>query len=106
MVNVVPGRGSEAGSALAEHPDVDHVAFTGSTDVGKGIAHAAADSVTGVTLELGGKGPNVVFPDADLAAAAKGVHYGIFMNCGQMCWAGSRLLVHEDVRDEVVDRVA
>ena len=106
VVNVVPGRGSEAGSALAEHPDVDHVAFTGSTDVGKGIAHAAADSVTGVTLELGGKGPNVVFPDADLAAAAKGVHYGIFMNCGQMCWAGSRLLVHEDVRDEVVDRVA
>ena len=105
VVNVVPGRGSEAGSALADHPDVDHVAFTGSTGVGKGIMSAAADNVTGVTLELGGKGPNVVFPDADLDAAAKGVHYGIFMNCGQMCWAGSRLLVHEDAHDEVVDRV-
>ena len=105
VVNVVPGRGSEAGSALVEHPDVDHVAFTGSTGVGKGIMRGAADNLTGVTLELGGKGPNVVFPDADLDAAAKGVHYGIFMNCGQMCWAGSRLLVHEDIRDEVVERV-
>ena len=105
VVNVVPGRGSEAGSALVDHPGVDHVAFTGSTGVGKGLMSAAADNVTGVTLELGGKGPNVVFPDADLDAAAKGVHYGIFMNCGQMCWAGSRLLVHEDVHDEVVDSV-
>ena len=105
VVNVVPGRGSEAGSALASHPDVDHVAFTGSTGVGKGIMSAASENLTGVTLELGGKGPNVVFPDADLDAAAKGVHYGIFMNCGQMCWAGSRLLVHEDVHDEVVDSV-
>jgi aldehyde dehydrogenase (NAD+) len=65
----------------------------------------AADNVTGVTLELGGKGPNIIFPDADLDEAAKGCHYGIFMNAGQMCWAGSRLLVHEDVHDEVVDRV-
>ena len=105
VVNVVPGRGSTAGSALAEHPDVDHVAFTGSTGVGRGIMSAASENLTGVTLELGGKGPNVVFPDADLDAAAKGVHYGIFMNCGQMCWAGSRLLVHEAVHDEVVDRV-
>ena len=105
VVNVVPGRGSEAGSALVDHSDVDHVAFTGSTGVGKGIMSAASDSLTGVTLELGGKGPNVVFPDADLDAAAKGVHYGIFMNCGQMCWAGSRVLVHEDIHDDVVDRV-
>jgi aldehyde dehydrogenase (NAD+) len=105
VVNVVPGRGSVAGSALAEHPEVDHVAFTGSTGVGKGIMSAASENLTGVTLELGGKGPNVVFPDADLDAAAKGVHYGIFMNCGQMCWAGSRLLVHEAVHDAVVDRV-
>ena len=105
VVNVVPGRGSTAGSALAEHPDVDHVAFTGSTGVGRGIMSVASENLTGVTLELGGKGPNVVFPDADLDAAAKGVHYGIFMNCGQMCWAGSRLLVHEAVHDEVVDRV-
>ncbi|WP_049986051.1 aldehyde dehydrogenase family protein [Halobellus rufus] len=105
VLNVVPGRGSEAGSALVSNPTVDHVAFTGSTGVGKQIMSEAADSVTGVTLELGGKGPNVVFPDADLDAAAKGVHYGIFMNCGQMCWAGSRLLVHEDVAEEVVDAV-
>ena len=105
VVNVVPGRGSVAGSALVDNPGVDHVAFTGSTGVGKGIMSAASENLTGVTLELGGKGPNVVFPDADLDAAAKGVHYGIFMNCGQMCWAGSRLLVHEDVHDAVVDRV-
>lgn len=105
VVNVVPGRGSEAGSALVDHPAVDHVAFTGSTGVGTEIMSAAADNLTGVTLELGGKGPNIVFPDADLDAAAKGVHYGIFMNCGQMCWAGSRLLVHESVHDEVVAAV-
>jgi len=105
VLNVVPGRGSEAGAALVSNPAVDHVAFTGSTGVGKQIMSEAADSVTGVTLELGGKGPNIVFPDADLDAAAKGVHYGIFMNCGQMCWAGSRLLVHEEVAEEVVDAV-
>ncbi|MFC6763769.1 aldehyde dehydrogenase family protein [Natrinema soli] len=105
VVNVVPGRGSTAGNRLAEHPDVDHVAFTGSTGVGKGVMERASQNVTGVTLELGGKGPNIVFPDADLDAAAAGCHYGIFMNAGQMCWAGSRLLVHESVHDEVVDRV-
>ncbi|MBX0325317.1 aldehyde dehydrogenase family protein [Halomicroarcula sp. F13] len=105
VLNVVPGTGSEAGSALVSEPAVDHVAFTGSTGVGKHIMSEAADNVTGVTLELGGKGPNMVFPDADLEAASKGVHYGIFMNCGQMCWAGSRLLVHEDIHDEVVERV-
>ncbi|KYH23832.1 alpha-ketoglutarate semialdehyde dehydrogenase [Halalkalicoccus paucihalophilus] len=105
VLNVVPGRGSTAGNRLAEHPDVDHVAFTGSTGVGKGVMEHASRNVTGVTLELGGKGPNLVFQDADLDAAAGGVHYGIFMNAGQMCWAGSRLLVHEDVHDEVVERV-
>lgn len=105
VVNVVPGSGSVAGNALAGHPDIEHVAFTGSTGIGKGIMENAADNVTGVTLELGGKGPNIVFPDADLDEAAKGCHYGIFMNAGQMCWAGSRLLVHEDIHDEVVDRV-
>jgi len=105
VLNVIPGTGSEAGDALVGHPDVDHVAFTGSTDVGKGIMSRAAENVTGVTMELGGKGPNIIFPDADLDAAASGVHYGIFMNAGQMCWAGSRLLVHEDIHDEVVERV-
>ncbi|MFC7205347.1 aldehyde dehydrogenase family protein [Haloferax namakaokahaiae] len=105
VLNVVPGSGSEAGSALASHPDVEHVTFTGSTDVGTHVMTDAAANVTGVTLELGGKGPHVVFPDADLDAAARGVHYGIFMNAGQMCWAGSRLLVHEDVADELVEKI-
>ncbi|KTG26927.1 aldehyde dehydrogenase family protein [Haloferax profundi] len=105
VVNVVPGSGSKAGSALASHPDVEHVTFTGSTEIGKRVMADAAENVTGVTLELGGKGPHVVFPDADLDAAAKGVHYGIFMNAGQMCWAGSRLLVHEDVADELVEKI-
>ncbi|MDS0300557.1 aldehyde dehydrogenase family protein [Halogeometricum sp. S1BR25-6] len=105
VVNVLPGSGSGAGATLAQHPDVAHIAFTGSTEIGKGVMADAAQNVTGVTLELGGKGPQLVFPDADLDAAAKGVHYGIFMNAGQMCWAGSRLLVHEDVADEVVERV-
>ncbi|WP_135822276.1 aldehyde dehydrogenase family protein [Halostella litorea] len=105
VLNVVPGRGSVAGNHLAEHPEVEHVAFTGSTGVGKGVMERASQNVTGVTLELGGKGPNVVFPDADLDEAAMGCHYGIFMNAGQMCWAGSRLVVHESVHDEVVERV-
>ncbi|RQH02313.1 aldehyde dehydrogenase family protein [Natrarchaeobius oligotrophus] len=105
VLNVIPGSGREAGTALATHEDVDHLAFTGSTGVGKSIMEYAAEDVSGITLELGGKGPNVVFADADLEAAAKGCHYGIFMNAGQMCWAGSRLLVHESVHDEVVDRV-
>ncbi|SEL35222.1 aldehyde dehydrogenase family protein [Haloferax larsenii] len=105
VVNVVPGSGSGAGSALASHPGVEHVTFTGSTEIGKQVMADAAENVTGVTLELGGKGPNIVLPDADLDAAAKGVHYGIFMNAGQMCWAGSRLLVHEDVADELVEKI-
>ncbi len=105
VVNVVPGSGSEAGSALASHSEVEHVTFTGSTGVGTHVMAAAAANVTGVTLELGGKGPHVVFSDADLDAVARGVHYGIFMNAGQMCWAGSRLLVHEDVADELVEKV-
>lgn len=105
VVNVLPGSGSVAGDAFASHPDIKHVAFTGSTAVGKEVLRSAADTVSGVTLELGGKGPNIVFPDADFEAAAKGCQYGIFMNAGQMCWAGSRLLVHESIHDEFVDRI-
>ncbi|WP_340100026.1 aldehyde dehydrogenase family protein [Salinibaculum salinum] len=106
VVNVIPGSGSGAGSALSSHENVDHVTFTGSTGVGKTIQRDAADAVADVTLELGGKGPAVVFPDADLDAAARGVQYGIFMNAGQMCWANSRLVVHEDVYDEMVEKIA
>jgi aldehyde dehydrogenase (NAD+) len=106
VVNVVPGTGSEAGSALSGHDDIDHVTFTGSTGVGKLIQENAADAVADVDLELGGKGPAVVFPDADLDAASRGIQYGIFMNAGQMCWANSRVVVHEDVADELVNKMA
>lgn len=106
VVNVVPGSGSGAGSALASHDGVDHVTFTGSTGVGKSIQRDAAEAVADATLELGGKGPAIVFPDADLDTASRGVQYGIFMNAGQMCWANSRLVVHEDVYDEMVEKMA
>jgi aldehyde dehydrogenase (NAD+) len=105
VLNVVPGRGSVAGDAIVDHPDVAHVTFTGSNEIGKRVGAKTSENVTDVTLELGGKGPQVVFPDADLGAAAKGVQYGIFMNCGQMCWAGSRLVVHEDAHDDLVDMI-
>ena len=104
VVNVVPGFGETAGARLASHPDVDKVAFTGSTEVGRLIAKAAADSnLKRVSLELGGKSPNIVFADADLAKAASGAFFGIFFNQGQMCSAGSRLFVQERVYDETVD---
>jgi acyl-CoA reductase-like NAD-dependent aldehyde dehydrogenase len=105
VVNVVTGWGPEAGKALAAHPDVDKIAFTGSTSVGKLIAHAAADHLTRLTLELGGKSAQVVFPDADLDAAANGVIAGVFAATGQTCMAGSRVLVHEDVADALVERL-
>jgi acyl-CoA reductase-like NAD-dependent aldehyde dehydrogenase len=105
VVNVVTGWGPAAGKALAAHPDVDKIAFTGSTSVGKLIAHAAADHLTRLTLELGGKSAQVVFPDADLDAAANGVIAGVFAATGQTCMAGSRVLVHEDVADALVERI-
>ncbi|PSP60683.1 aldehyde dehydrogenase [Halobacteriales archaeon QH_7_66_37] len=105
VLNVVPGRGSTVGDPLVTHDDVDHVAFTGSTEIGKRVGGNAGENVADVTLELGGKGPQIVFPDADLEAATQGVHYGIFMNCGQMCWAGSRLLAHEAIHDDLVEMV-
>ena len=105
VLNVIPGFGHDAGSALTSHEDVDHVTFTGGTDTGRTIQRDAAEHVTDVTLELGGKGPALVFPDADLDAATTGIQYGIFMNAGQMCWANSRVLAHEDVYDEVVEQM-
>jgi (Z)-2-((N-methylformamido)methylene)-5-hydroxybutyrolactone dehydrogenase len=104
-VNVLTGWGPEVGKALTSHKGVDKIAFTGSTQVGKLIAHAAADNLTRVTLELGGKSAQVVFPDADLDAAANGVIAGVFAATGQTCMAGSRLVVHEDVKDALVERV-
>ena len=106
MVNVVTGQSREVGAALAGHPGVDKVAFTGSTATGRAVAHAAAENLNPVTLELGGKSPQVVFPDADLAAAANGVVAGVFAATGQTCMAGSRLIVHADVHDELIRLVA
>ena len=105
VVNVVTGWGPEVGKSLAAHPGIDKIAFTGSTQVGKLIARAAADNLTRVTLELGGKSAQVVFPDADLDAAANGVIAGVFAATGQTCMAGSRVVVHADVRDALVERV-
>ncbi|OLT23391.1 carnitine dehydratase [Pseudonocardia sp. CNS-139] len=106
VVNAVTGLSRETGAALAAHPGVDKVAFTGSTATGRAVAHAAAENINKVTLELGGKSPQVVFPDADLAAAANGLVAGVFAATGQTCMAGSRLIVHADVHDELVGLVA
>jgi aldehyde dehydrogenase (NAD+) len=104
VVNIVTGAG-ETGRALVEHPGVDKVAFTGSTEVGKAIARAVAGTGKKVTLELGGKAANVVFDDAPLDQAVEGIVNGIFFNQGHVCCAGSRLLVQESVADELLDRL-
>jgi len=102
VVNIVPGFGETAGAALAVHPDVDKIAFTGSTEVGKRILRASVDNLKKVTLELGGKSPNIIFPDADLKFAIRGAMNAIFFNQGQVCTAGSRLFVHASVYDQVM----
>src|SRR5664280_40948 len=106
VVNVITGYGEGAGAPLAAHEMVDKVAFTGSTEVGKLIVKAAAGNLKKVTLELGGKSPAIVFPDANIAQAIQGTASAIFFNHGQCCCAGSRLYVHEKVFDEVVDGVS
>jgi phenylacetaldehyde dehydrogenase len=106
VVNIVAGYGETAGAALAAHPDVDKVAFTGSTAVGKMILNAASGNLKKVSLELGGKSPNVVFEDADLKAAIPGSANAIFFNQGQICTAGSRLFVQQGIFDQVVEGVA
>jgi phenylacetaldehyde dehydrogenase len=105
VINVVPGFG-DAGAALVEHPGVDKVAFTGSTEVGKSIVRASAGNLKKVSLELGGKSPQIVFPDADLEAAADAIAQGIFFNQGQTCTAGSRLYAHADCYEALLDAVA
>jgi phenylacetaldehyde dehydrogenase len=106
VVNIVPGYGETAGAALAAHPDVDKVAFTGSTEVGKLILRAATGNLKKVSLELGGKSPNIVCNDADLEASIPRVASAIFFNQGQCCCAGSRLFVEKGVFDKVVAGVA
>ncbi|WP_395711875.1 aldehyde dehydrogenase family protein [Reyranella sp.] len=106
VLNVVPGFGKTAGAALVDHPEVDKVTFTGSPGVGRQILQGAAGNLKRVTLELGGKSANIIFPDADLDAATRAAASAIFFNAGQVCSAGSRILVHESIYDRVVERVA
>ncbi|MCI0143015.1 aldehyde dehydrogenase family protein [Arthrobacter bambusae] len=106
VVNVVTGFGETIGAALAEHPGVDMVSFTGSTEVGRSIVHAGTANMKKLSLELGGKSPVIVMPDADLSKAIPGVAGAVFWNTGQVCAAGTRLFVHDAVFDEVVQGVA
>ncbi len=106
VFNVVAGKGRIAGEAMVQHPGIDKISFTGSTEVGQHIMRTAADTVKKVTLELGGKSPNIVFADADLDAALKGATLGIFYGKGEVCAAGSRLLVEKSIYDEFVVKLA
>ena len=102
VVNVVPGFGEQAGHALAQHHDVDKIAFTGSTEVGRKILHASEGNLKRVSLELGGKSPNIVFSDADLSRAPIGSMMGVFLNSGQVCTAGTRILVEKSIHDDFI----
>jgi acyl-CoA reductase-like NAD-dependent aldehyde dehydrogenase len=104
VVNIVPGYGHTAGQHLAEHPDVNKISFTGSTATGKKIIEASTGNLKRVSLELGGKGPNIVFEDATIPVAVGGSAFAIFHNQGQACIAGSRLLLHESIADEFLER--
>lgn len=105
VINIVPGFGPTAGAALVEHQMVDKIAFTGSTETGQKIMAAASLTMKRITLELGGKSPNIVFADADLEAAIAGAEFGLFFNQGQCCCAGSRLFVEDAIHEEFVDRL-
>lgn len=106
VINVVTGLGAEAGAALAAHPDVNRVAFTGSTVTGREIIKASATNMKRIQLELGGKSPDIVFADADLEKAVPGVAMGIYNNSGQICFAGSRIFVQRAVHEEFVEKLA
>ncbi|MCX2819963.1 aldehyde dehydrogenase family protein [Haladaptatus sp. F3-133] len=106
VVNVVTGFGPDAGEPLSNHSDIRKLAFTGSTEVGSEVMKSAADSITDITLELGGKSPLVVFPDADMEQAVQTTITAIFFNTGECCCAGSRLFVHEDIKEEFLDELA
>ena len=106
VVNIVTGMGETAGDRMVRHPDVDKIAFTGSTEVGKIINRAATDTLKRVTLELGGKSPVIVLPDVDIAKTARGAATSIFANSGQVCIAGSRLFAHRDIFDSLLEAVA
>ncbi|MGF1632475.1 MAG: aldehyde dehydrogenase family protein [Phycisphaerae bacterium] len=105
VVNVVTGYGTPAGSRICEHPDVEMVSFTGSTGVGKAVVAASGSNLKKVSLELGGKNPQIIFPDADLEAAVDAVVFGCYFNMGECCNSGSRLLLHRDVPESFIDKV-
>src|ERR1700676_1361298 len=106
VVNIITGMGPGAGSSIAEHPEIDKVAFPGSTEVGKIILKASTGNLKKVSLELGGKAPNIIFPDADLDQAVPTAMMGVFFNSGQVCCAGTRIFVQRDKYDEVVGKLA
>jgi len=106
VLNVITGAGSLVGQALVEHPGIDKIAFTGDTSTGKSIMRGAAETLKKITLELGGKSPNIVLADADMDAAIRGATIGIFYGKGEVCAAGSRLLVDRAIKDEFVDKLA
>ncbi|WP_374410352.1 aldehyde dehydrogenase [Novosphingobium colocasiae] len=106
VVNVVTGLGAEAGAALAVHADVDRIAFTGSTVTGREVIRASASNIKRLSLELGGKSPDIVFADADLAKAVPGAAMGVFNNSGQICYAGTRVFVQRSIQEEFVERMA
>jgi acyl-CoA reductase-like NAD-dependent aldehyde dehydrogenase len=106
VINVITGPGSSVGQMLVEHAGIDKIAFTGDTSTGRQIMRGSADTLKRITLELGGKSPNIVFPDADLDAAVRGATTGIFYGKGEVCAAGSRLLVDRSIKDEFLDKVA
>jgi aldehyde dehydrogenase (NAD+) len=106
VLNVITGPGSKVGQMIVEHPGIDKIAFTGDTSTGKGIMRGSAETLKTITLELGGKSPNIVFPDADIDAAVRGATTGIFYGKGEVCAAGSRLLVDTSIKNEFIDKVA
>ena len=106
VLNVLTGPGAELGQAIVEHPGIDKIAFTGDTSTGKGIMRGAAGTLKRITLELGGKSPNIVFADADIEAAIRGATIGIFYGKGEVCAAGSRLLVDRSIKTEFIDKLA
>src|SRR5262249_2856577 len=103
VVNIVTGRGETTGAAIVAHPDVDKIAFTGSVEVGKIVMRTAADTLKKISLELGGKSPNIFFADADFEAAVDGALFGVFINQGEVCSAGSRILVERPIYKKFVD---
>ena len=106
VLNILTGPGAKLGQAIVEHPGIDKIAFTGDTSTGKAIMKGAADTLKKITLELGGKSPNIVLPDADIEAAIRGATIGIFYGKGEVCAAGSRLLVDKSIKNEFVDKLA